>query len=127
MQVTRNGGYVAFESADGKTLYYTLNESGAEGLYAKQLPDGEEQQVLKDGVTWRGCAAVSDGVYYLHQLGLKSFEIRFHEFARGQTRVVGEIEGAPGSGLAVSPDRKTFLFAKFSDAGADLMLIENFR
>jgi len=127
VQVTRNGGYVAFEPTDGKTLYYTLSESGAEGIYAKRLPDGEEKQVLKDGVTWRGFAVVSDGVYYLHQLGLKSFEIRFHEFARGQTRVVGEIEGQHGSGLAVSPDRKTFLFPKFSDAGADLMLIENFR
>ena len=30
-------------------------------------------------------------------------------------------------GLAVSPDRKTFLFSKSSDAGGDLMLIENFR
>jgi Tol biopolymer transport system component len=127
VQVTHNGGFVAFESTDGKTLYYTLSEGGAEGLYAKQLPDGEEKQVLKEGVATRGFAVFSGAVYYLHQRGVSSYEIRFHEFAGGQTRVVGEIEGAIGLGLAVSPDRKTFLFTKFSDAGADLMLIENFR
>ena len=127
LQVTHNGGYVAFESADGKTLYYTLGESGTEGLYAKLLPDGEEKQVLKDGVARRGFAVFSDGIYYLHRLGLNSYEIRFHEFAGGATRVVGKIEGSISYGVAVSPDRKTFLFSKFSDAGSDLMLIENFR
>jgi len=127
VQMTHSGGWVAFESADGKTLYYTLSEVGAEGLYAKRVPDGEEKQVLNEGVAGRGFAVFSDGVYYLHQLGLNSYEIRFHALAGGETRVVGEIEGSPGSGLAVSPDRKTFLFSKFSDAGADLMLIENFR
>jgi hypothetical protein len=29
-------------------------------------------------------------------------------------------------GLAVSPDRKTFLFTKVSSPGSDLMLVENF-
>lgn len=127
IQVTRNGGFVAFESPDGKTLYYTLSEDGAEGLYAKRLPDGEEKLVLEDGVASRGFAVFSDGIYYIHRLGLSSYEIRFHEFASGATLVVGEIEGLLAYGLAVSPDRKTFLFPKFSDAGADLMLIENFR
>jgi len=127
VQVTRNGGWVAFESTDGKTLYYTLSERGAEGLYAKPLPDGEEKQVLNEGVAGRGFAVLSDGIYYLHQLGLNRYDIRFHEFASGQTRIVSEIEGTLELGLAVSPDRKTFLFTKYSDAGADLMLIENFR
>jgi Tol biopolymer transport system component/DNA-binding winged helix-turn-helix (wHTH) protein len=127
VQVTRNGGYTAFESTDGKTLYYTLSEAGAEGLYSKRLPDGEEEQVLNEGVAGRGFAVFSDGVYFLHQRGQSSYEIRFHEFAGKRTRVVSEVEGALDIGLAVSPDRKTFLFSKFSDGGFDLMLIENFR
>jgi len=127
VQVTQNGGFVAFESTDGKTLYYTLSESGAEGLCAKRLPDGKEKQVLKEGVAHRGFAVFSDGVYYIHELGVSRCEIRFRGFAGEQTRLVGEVEGTLDDGLAVSPDRKTFLFSKYSDAGADLMLIENFR
>jgi Tol biopolymer transport system component/DNA-binding winged helix-turn-helix (wHTH) protein len=126
-QVTHNGGYTAFEATDGKTLYYTLSERGTEGLYAKLLPDGEEKQVLKEGVDRRGFAVFADGVYYLYWRGPNSYEIRFHEFAGGQTHVVGDVGGPLALGLAVSPDRKTFLFSKFSDAGSDLMMIENFR
>jgi len=127
VQMSHNGGYTAFESTDGKTLYYTLSDGGAEGLYAKLLPDGEEKQVLTEGVAWRGFAVFADGVFYLHRRVPNSYEIRFHEFAGGQTRVVGDIEGGLFYGLAVSPDRKTFLFTKFTDGGSDLMLIENFR
>ena len=127
MQVTRSGGHTAFESTDGKTLYYTLSEDGAEGLYAKLLPDGEERHVLKEGVAARGFAVVSDGVYYLHARGQGSYEIRFQEFAGGQTRVIGDIDRGLSFGLAVSPDRKTFLFSKYTDGGSDLMLVENFR
>ena len=111
--MTRNGGFTAFESTDGKTLYYTLSDEGAEGLYAKLLPDGEEKQVLKEGVAWRGFAVFSDGVYYIHGLGPNSYEIRFHEFAGGRPDAVGGIEGSSlNYGFAVSPDRKTFLFTK---------------
>jgi Tol biopolymer transport system component/DNA-binding winged helix-turn-helix (wHTH) protein len=127
VQVTRNGGHTALESLDGGTLYYTMSDGGAEGLYAKQLPDGEEEQVVNEAVAMRGFAVFSDGVYYLHRLGQNSFEVRFHEFAGGREHVIGEIEGNPRYGLAVSPNRNTFLFSKFSEAEWDLMLIENFR
>jgi Tol biopolymer transport system component/DNA-binding winged helix-turn-helix (wHTH) protein len=128
VQMTQNGGHTAFESTDGKTLYYTLSVGGAEGLYAKPLPGGEEKQVVKEGVTLRGFAVFSDGVYYLHWRALNRYEIRFQKFAGGQPEVVGGIEGSSlSTGLAVSPDRKTFLFTKFTDGGSDLMLIENFR
>jgi Tol biopolymer transport system component len=142
-RITRNGGYVAFESADGKTLYYTLSNAGTEGLYAKPLPDGEEKQLLNEGVQRRGFAVFSDGIYYLcsrggqrppedsliapFQSSAEGHDIRFYEFASGRSHVMGEIGGDLHLGLAVSPDRKTFLFSKIIDSGSDLMLIENFR
>jgi len=129
-QITRNGGFAAFESPDGKTLYYTISGAGDEGLFAKRLPDGDEEQVVKENVAWRGFAVFSEGVYYLHRRVQNSYEIRFYEFASGQVRVIAEIE-APLSvwsyGLAVSPDRKTFLFSKNVSQASDLMMIENFR
>ncbi len=126
-QITRNGGYVAFESTDGKTLYFTLSEGGDEGLFSKRLPDGDERQVLKENVEARGIAIFNDGVYYLHRLGGSGCEIRFHDFARRTSKVVAKLEGPLSFGLAVSPDRKTLLFTKRLDSGADLMMIENFR
>lgn len=57
-QITRNGGYVALASTDGKTLYYTVSQGGTEGVYAKGLPDGDERQVVKEQVAVRGFAVL---------------------------------------------------------------------
>lgn len=83
--------------------------------------------MVKEGVALRGFAVFNDGIFYLHWRARNSWEIRFHEFAGGRTRVVGDIAGGLHLGFTVSPDRKTFLFTKWTDVGSDLMLIENFR
>ncbi|MBI4892502.1 MAG: PD40 domain-containing protein [Acidobacteria bacterium] len=127
VQITRNGGHTAFESTDGKTLYYTITESGTEGLYAKTLPEGEERRVIREQVALRGFAVFDDGIYYLLQRSGEPTQIRFHPFTGGQARTIAEVEGNLHIGFTVSPDRKTFLFSKWTNQGADLMLIENFR
>ena len=124
-QITRRGGLTAFESTDGKTLYYTRSQSGAEGLFAMPLAGGEERQVFKERVAHRGFAVFSDGIYCISLEG-QNREIRFHEFATGRSRGIADIEGPLSLGFSVSPDRKTFVFSRQFPA-ADLMLIENFR
>jgi len=123
-QVTRDGGYVARESADGKLLYYTKTSSSGP-LFARPLVGGDEKQTL-EMVQFRGFTVVDDGIYYLH--AGKTSEIRFHQLADGSSHMVNAIE-APrlGQYLSVSPKRKTFLFTVSASAGSDLMLIENFR
>ena len=71
VQVTRNGGYCAFESPDGKTLYYTMSGPAAEGIYAKSLPDGEEKQTVKEQIAKRAFAVFSNGIFYIHQRGIE--------------------------------------------------------
>jgi hypothetical protein len=119
-----------------------LSERGAEGLFAKALPDGPEKQALKDSVPHRGFAVFTDGIYYLYPRGGRApvgripvpfqmhndrHEVRFYRFATGASELLGEIDGPLVLGFAVSPDRSTFLFSKNIDAGADLMMIENLR
>jgi Tol biopolymer transport system component len=127
-QITRNGGYVALEGADGRTLYYTktIDTTSELPLYAKPLAGGEEEQVLA-GVRHRAFQVFGDGIYYITGRGPAGDEIRFYEFAKKRTRVVAPIEGQVGLGFSVSPDRNTFLFTKVVSEGSDLMLIENFR
>ena len=126
-QITRDGGYVALESPDGRTLYYT--KTGHDGpLFARPPGGGDEKQVL-ESVARRGFAVFEDGIYYLYadSTGAVKCEIRFHEFATGRSRLVSAIEGRLHTYLSVSPDRKTFLFTLVASPGSDLMLIENFR
>ena len=69
-QVTRNGGYVAFESFDGRHLYYTQTASGSSSLWRIATAGGEPQKVL-DGVSERAFVVLEKGIYYVerHQGG----------------------------------------------------------
>ena len=126
-QITRNGGFLAFESTDGRTLYYTVSEIGAEGLYANQVPDGDENQVMKEEVAARGFAVFSDGVYYLHRRGQASAEIRFHEFASGRVHVIGKIEETLLCRFGGVSRPEDIPVLKRVRSTSDLMMIENFR
>lgn len=137
LQVTKNGGSVAFESADGKRLYYTRGDPGAGGLFEKALPDGEERPLVSEAIVARGFAVFPDGVYYLTRKGPGPVQIRWHDFAARTSRTVHLLPGPGASGpsstvralafgFSVSPDRKNFLFSPVTSMGSDLMMIENF-
>ncbi len=127
-QITRNGGHMAHESPDARTLYY-MKDATTGPLFAQPF-GGHEKQVL-DRVIERGFEVFDDGIYYLYEDPARAVkpEIRFHDFATGGSRVLGQIaEGTRlGTYLSGSPDRNTFLFTQYASAGSDLMLIENFR
>jgi len=124
-RVTENGGYVALESADGRTLFYTKAESSP--LFARSLDGGSERQVL-EYVTASAFAVFEDGIYFIGRLDAeKRYPLTFYEFSTRSSRLLTKTEGPLLQFLSVSPDRKTFLFTRSATEGTDLMLIENFR
>jgi Tol biopolymer transport system component len=124
-QVTQNGGDTAVESTDGKTLFYL--KQGASPLFARPSAGGPERRVL-DYVSWRGLDVFEDGIYYIgQQQPDRRYPIRFYKFSTGASSLLATVEGPLQQGLSVSLDRKTILFSKSAVAGADLMMIENFR
>jgi Tol biopolymer transport system component len=130
MQVTDNGGYTAFESWDGKNLYYVKYE--AENLlFTRSLSGGPERQIL-GSVFSRNFFPVEDGVFYVARASKdvpRIFELSHLDVASGRSRVLNRFEGGSVFALSVSPDRKTFLYSGTApeSTGTDLMLIENFR
>jgi Tol biopolymer transport system component len=128
VQVTDKGGSVAFESWDGKTLYYTKSSQQAPvPLFARSLAGGPERQIL-DSVAGRAFFPVEDGIYYIARADNGgAWPLQFLDLATGKSRVLTRIEGPLSLGLAVSPDRKTFLFPVIKSLNYDLMLVENFR
>ena len=124
-QVTTRGGFNAYESADGKSLYYTKEDSGP--LFAKRLPGGEEHQLLPY-IYLRSFFPEDDGIYYIGRRTDEGYyPLEFFQFSNSVSRVLAKIEGGVFVGLSVSPDRKTILFSKTIAFGADLMMIENFQ
>jgi len=125
-QVTREGGYVAFESPDGRRLYYTKGQGGL--LWVQPVGGGAEQK-LTGGVAARGFVVEEDGVYYLSGAAAAgAASIQFYRFARGQSEPVARIEDRSlNIGLTVSPDRKRFLYSGYTRVGQNLMLVEGFK
>jgi Tol biopolymer transport system component len=125
-QVTRNGGSAAFESPDGKSIYYIKGEwSGS--LWKMPVSGGEEGQVLPS-IARRAFSLANDGVYFIPERGTdRKFSIEFLSFATGKAKTVAPMSGPPSQGLSVSPDGRFLLFSQVDQAGSDLMLVENFR
>jgi Tol biopolymer transport system component len=123
-QVTRNGGYLALESTDGKTLFYSFGGK----VFAKNLADGSEAQVL-DSVNLKRFRPVEDGIYYIGYSGPDGrFPLEFYDFTTRKSRLLTYMEGQTGAGgLSVSQDRKTILYTDSVHPVSDLMMIENFR
>ena len=122
--VTPNQGGQAFESSDGKYLYY-LSTSINSPLWRIPLSGGAAMKVL-DGVTWFNLCLVERGASYIDQLD-GDRRLRFLNFATDKPTTVAHNLGEVRSGLAVSPDGKTILFARTDSSVDDLMIVENFK
>jgi hypothetical protein len=124
--VTRKGGYEAFESPDGKTLYYIKSRTDR-GIWAVPTEGGKETQVLREGDQshW---SLNEHGIYFMAQEPT-GVVIRFFHFATKQERQIAVVGKAasPGLGFCVSPDGRQALYEQVDQVVSDLMLVENFR
>jgi eukaryotic-like serine/threonine-protein kinase len=126
VQVTRNGGFVAFESPDGRFLYYTKSEEGTEGLWRMPVEGGEEKQILDSLIAFRGFAVTNLGIYFLTKSN-SEFSVQLFSFAAAKTERIVKVERPILGSLTVSPGGKTVVYAQVDQLDSDLMLVENFR
>jgi Tol biopolymer transport system component len=126
-RLTSDGGLLARESPDGRSLFYTQRDPSSP-LFRLELPDGPVRQVV-DCVQSRSLADGPDAMYYLGCVpsGADSPLYRLDPRS-GRSQLLGTLAAVDGNvGLAVSPDATTILFVTSINRGSDLMLIENFR
>jgi len=129
VQVTQHGGFAAFESPDGKFLYYAKGLV-VPGLWRIPTQGGEEIEIISslEAGYWGYWAVVEKGIYYLDLKktpGINFFDIASHRVSR-----VFDLENRPtrrAPGLAVSPDKKTILYTQLDALNNDIVLVENFR
>jgi Tol biopolymer transport system component len=126
IQVTKNGGFSALESPDGKFLYYA-KENGPTSLWKVPVVGGEEVQVLDSLYFWSNFQVVHEGIYYVPRpVSPSEYRIEFYRFADGKTLAITTVD-KDSFGITVSPDRRVMLIAPTESRGSDLMLVENFR
>lgn len=132
-QVTTNGGFAAFESFDGRYVYYSKNSSEG-GLWRMPVAGGQETAVIPDLAAglWGNWALSRRGVYYLKYRAEPPTlaSILFLDFATNATSEIGSTSGSPmawDSGLALSPDERTLLYAQIDGRGSNIYVADHFR
>jgi Tol biopolymer transport system component len=131
IQVTKRGGFEAFESPNGELLYYTKGR-GPGGVWQIPVAGGEERQVpeLFDAGYWRYWAIQDNGVYFVAPMASARPAIKFFNFFTHAVAQRGVLERDPlqgPPGLTISPDGRWLLYAQVDQSVSDLMLVENFR
>ena len=124
--VTSNGGYVAFESPDGKYLYYARS-LGAGSLWRRSLAGGPEREVAKP-VLGNSLASTRHGIYFARPPAPGGGnEVGEYTFATGQVRTLATTPQPVYWYLSVSPDERFLLYTGTAPLRSDLMLVNNFR
>jgi Tol biopolymer transport system component len=129
VQLTHRGGFGAFESADGKFLYYAKGLN-APGLWEVPLDGGKESEILGMPATgfWGYWTPVRDGIYYLDSSGKPA--INFLNLSTHKTNLAFYLENRPvesAPAVTVSPDGKSILYTQVNQSIIDVALVQNIK
>ena len=130
VQVTKAGGREAYESPDGKFVYYS--KLGVPGIWRVPVEGGEETQVLDQGL--QGHWAVFDeGICLLDSRSMppaiEVFSFLTHRLDRVAvlSREVIPLGGFGVPAIALSPDARSILYVQADQVQSEIMIVENFR
>ena len=132
-QVTHIAGFgmYALESPDGKWLYFSHQDEAVHRLMRMPIGGGEPEPVATDVNPW-SFAVTERGVYFIRRDARSkesAYSIVFLDPSTDEESMVAELPAGvqPFVALSVSPDDRHLLYDRIDQAGADLMLGENFR
>ena len=127
-QVTTQGGFAAFESSDGKYLYYAKFD--AAGVWRMPTEGGEESLVVDRPKPreWGYWAVADRGIYFINSESKPLATIEFFSFETNRVTRIATIEKEPintASNLAISPDGRWLLYTQLDRSDSDIMLVQN--
>ncbi|MBC8165272.1 MAG: PD40 domain-containing protein [Bryobacteraceae bacterium] len=127
VQVTKTGGYIAFEAADGKSIYYSKTNDRETELWTAGVDGGGEKRITTT-LYRHNFSPRASGIYLSTSKGLHGGpEILYYRFADHSLTTLQRLRRPVGLGLTVAPDESWLLFSQLDGSGSDLMLLENFR
>ena len=130
VQVTREGGFAAFESYDQRWVYYC--RQSAPGIWRVPREGGPETLVTPDLSTnlWGQWALSRTGLFYAVFPPSGQRAILRHDLATGKTTVSRLLNRLPvqyDSGMGVTADESLLVWSQLDQAGSDIYVIDNFR
>ena len=130
MQITRHGGFAAFESYDAKALYYSKFEGG--GIWKTPAGGGQEERVsdsLHRGY-WGHFAVTDNGLYLVDSDATGGPAIMYYNFQTKQLSPIMTFKQSPSSwfpNLTASRDGRTLFYAQVEFESNMISMVENFQ
>jgi Tol biopolymer transport system component/DNA-binding winged helix-turn-helix (wHTH) protein len=129
VQITKQGGRAAFESADGKFIYYA--SAVDRNIWRLELADGHESPLSPEIHVehWSGWALANNGIFFLDEEFSQHPVVKFFDFSAGSIKDVVRLERRVPwrSWISVSADGKFILYTQQDQEEGNIMLLENFR
>ena len=124
-QITREGGFAALQTPDGKALYYTKSGDALTTLWRTGAQGGLETQVATS-VLDRSFAVASKGVYFVTASDPRSSAtLQFLPFDGAAPLKIAALPKAPRYGVTVSPDESQIVWGQVDSNGTDLVMARN--
>jgi Tol biopolymer transport system component/DNA-binding winged helix-turn-helix (wHTH) protein len=130
LQLTKQGAFESFTAPNGKEIFYT-KERGVTGLWKVSIDGGDsgESEIteLADAGYWRYLSVTSTGIFYVSKSSNARYTIRCYDFATKQTSNISITDKPPiwlYSGLSVSDNGKTIIYAQNDQNASNIMLAE---
>ena len=117
VQLTKQGGFDPFESADGKTVYYTRFYEA--GIWKMPATGGPETLVVANKPQvgfWGHYTVTNSGIYFLDNDADPHPSIEFYNFATGKISPVLALDEHPARlqpSLSAAADGKTLYFTQY--------------
>jgi Tol biopolymer transport system component len=127
-QVTRQGGLTATESPDGRFLYYAKDSVSPTTIWRVPVGGGRETKIV-DGLSYSINFVVADRGLYFVAVGdtPEQTSIDFVDFSTSRRTSLVRLEKRWYYGMALSPRTDSLLVSLVDSAGANLMVVDNFR
>ncbi len=133
VQITRGGGMEAFESPDGKSIFYVKGWNTA-GLWSVPIDGGVERPISALPGVQSGLWGVAEGgIYFLDILSAGPggpVPLKKYDFATQRISKVSEADKVPPNldvRFAVTRDGRRFVWTRQDRYESNLMMVENFR
>jgi dipeptidyl aminopeptidase/acylaminoacyl peptidase len=123
-QITAKGGYVGFESKDGREFYFSKYDQP--GIWKRSSQNKETQIVVpfasQDRFNWQ---LAENGIYFVNRMLKNDTPVLcFFDFTTGAMHEIDDFLQKLDnriSGICLSPDRQTILFSQVERVDIDLV------
>jgi hypothetical protein len=125
VRLTFHGGHTAYESRDGKWIYFSRAESPG----ISRMPSGGGPEtplpIALAPNCWGDWRVTGKGIYFKVDRDDEAPLVRFLPFGAGEARTVAVLDHQAWAGFTVAPDDSTIVYGRADRYECDIRMVEN--